>query len=227
MRYEDAAVQALREATEQFGAHILMNMNRYSTGESLVLYHLSFHDGLSNPSVLQEKAGTSSARIAAILRSLEKKGLIQRDVDLEDRRKTVVTVTQEGRQRALDEYEEMQEKLKKVFKKLGKKDTEDFIRILGRFFEAFGAIDASPCRSLVYEESGMISGEEPADECPLDILLTSASKRQRKKPAEKSAEMKADKPADKPAEIQAEKPTAKPEKPTEKPTAKPEETTNA
>ena len=187
MRYEEAAVQALRGVTEQFGTHLLMNMNRYSTGESLVLYHLSSHDGLSNPSVLQEKAGTSSARIAAILRSLEKKGLIQRDVDREDRRKTVVTVTEEGRRRALGEYEEMQEKLKKVFKRLGKKDTEDFIRILGRFFEAFGAIDSSPCRSLVYEESGMIGGEALDEECPLDILLTNASKRQ-KKPAAKPKE---------------------------------------
>ncbi|MCL1847487.1 MAG: MarR family transcriptional regulator [Coriobacteriia bacterium] len=142
MSYESLAVQGLLEMTERFGSSLMAKVNRYNTGESLVLQQLVFSHGASYPSELLEKAGTTSARIAAILKSLEKKGLIVREIDPDDRRKTVVTITEEGHQRAIHEFEEIAGNLWEVFHQLGKEDTEEFIRIIGRFFEVFVSIDA-------------------------------------------------------------------------------------
>ena len=141
MEHEDYAVQALFEMSERLGSHFITKMNRYSTGESFALQHLVHRDGLSYPSELLGEAGTSSARIAAILRSLEKKGHIVRGVDPEDRRKTVVTITPEGLQRANDEFEEMSQNFREVFRRLGREDTEEFLRILRRFLDTIESVE--------------------------------------------------------------------------------------
>ena len=159
--YENAAVQQLRDMTEQYGARVLLQMSRYSTGESFVLHHLAFSRGLSNPSELIDKAGTSSARIAAVLRSLEKKGEITREADLDDRRKTLVTITEVGCQRAMRELEEMNTTLWEIFNKLGEKDTEEFIRILNRFFEICILSDVE---AIVSDTEGALPTAEGANE---------------------------------------------------------------
>ena len=141
MEHEDFAVQALLEMSERLGTHFITKMNRYSTGESFALHHLVHRNGLSYPSELLEEAGTSSARIAAILKSLEKKGHIVRGVDPEDRRKTVVTLTEEGLQRANEELEEIHRNFREVFNRLGKNDTEEFLRILRRFLDIIESIE--------------------------------------------------------------------------------------
>jgi len=135
LEHEDDAVQTLLEMSERLGFHFIAKMNRYSTGESFALHHLIHRDGLSYPSELLEEAGTSSARIAAILKSLEKKGHIVRGVDPEDRRKTVVTITEEGLQRTNNEFVEMSRKFREVFRRLGKEDTGEFLRIFRRFLD--------------------------------------------------------------------------------------------
>ena len=138
--YEDNATQALLEMSERFGSQIMTQMRRYSSGESFALHHLLRNDGFSYPSELLEEAGTSSARIAAILKSLEKKGLVIRDVDPDDRRKTVVTITEEGRQRTTDEFKVMSGYFQEVFRRLGEEDTEEFLRIIRRFLELSASV---------------------------------------------------------------------------------------
>jgi len=141
MEYEDFAVKTLLEMSVRLGSHFITKMNRYATGESFALHHLIHHDGLSYPSELLEEAGTSSARIAAILKSLEKKGHIVRGVDPEDRRKTVVTITTEGLQRTNGELDEMSRNFREVFRRLGKEDTEEFLRILRRFLDIVESVE--------------------------------------------------------------------------------------
>ena len=146
MSYESIAVQSLSEVLERFGSRATMKMSRYSSGESFVLHYLVFRKGPSSPSELLEKAGTSSARIAAILRSLETKGHIIREVDAKDRRKTIVNITPEGNQRAIKEYEEMAGALWEIFHRMGKEDTEEFIRIFERFLDILVTIDEDSCK---------------------------------------------------------------------------------
>jgi DNA-binding MarR family transcriptional regulator len=116
---------------------MLKQIDRYSSGESLLLRLLALNKGPAHPSELRQRACTSSARVAATLGTLEKKGLLAREVDRQDRRRVLVTITDEGRERAEREIAEMSADLEAVFRVLGKADTEGFIRILDRLFDIF------------------------------------------------------------------------------------------
>ncbi len=69
-------------------------------------------------------------RMADILKSLEGKGLIQRQRDEEDRRVVRVTITEEGRQVSLEKREEIHVEYEGLFRLLGEKDVEELIRLL-------------------------------------------------------------------------------------------------
>jgi DNA-binding MarR family transcriptional regulator len=135
--YPSVAVARLRDMVDRYGPHMIKQVDRYSSGESLLLRLLSLNNGPVQPSELRRRACTSSARVAAILGALEKKGLIAREVDRQDRRRILVTITDEGQERAEREIADMSANLETVFKALGKTDTEEFIRILERLFSVF------------------------------------------------------------------------------------------
>lgn len=50
-----------------------------------------------NPSEISERQGTSRNTISALIRNLEEEGLIERDLDKEDRRKFNIRLTEAGR----------------------------------------------------------------------------------------------------------------------------------
>lgn len=69
-------------------------------------------------------------RMTDILKSLEGKGLVQRQRDEEDRRIVRVTLTEEGRQASLEKREEIHKEYEGLFHLLGEKDVEELIRLL-------------------------------------------------------------------------------------------------
>ena len=65
-------------------------------GENAVLTYLVNHREEIHPGTLAEHLSLVPGRTADILKSLEKKGLIIRRKDPEDRRKTIVSITEDG-----------------------------------------------------------------------------------------------------------------------------------
>jgi DNA-binding MarR family transcriptional regulator len=104
-------------------------------GETFVLYFIKENQGKTVPSQISEVMGVSSARIATALNSLEEKGFITREIDIEDRRKIIVRLTQKGTDHVEEWERKFIEDLKDTLIALGEEDAKELVRITGRLAE--------------------------------------------------------------------------------------------
>ena len=111
-------------------------------GEMFILDYLERKNNTVMPGELSNMTGGSSARTAIALRNLEQKGFISRDVDKADRRKIIVTLTDEGRKLTLEERAQVIRKMDAIVDALGEKDAREYIRIVGRIVEISNNLDA-------------------------------------------------------------------------------------
>ena len=111
-------------------------MDKLTRGEMFILHYLENHytDAVM-PSEISTAMNISSARIAVALRTLEKKGWIERSMDKTDRRKMLVTITRTGRDEILFHHAEMRKKMEKLLSETGEEDVREFIRIVNRMLE--------------------------------------------------------------------------------------------
>lgn len=86
---------------------------------------------------LARELEVSTARIAALLRKMEKNRLIVRYRSAEDARQTVVQITQVGSAYVDKMKEQMLKKMELLIEKVGRKDLEEFIRISHKIKETF------------------------------------------------------------------------------------------
>ena len=87
---------------------------------------------------LARELGVSTARIAALLKNMEKNGLIVRQRSSDDARQTVVKITRAGAEFAEELKEQLLSKIELLLEKVGKRDLEEFIRISYKIREALG-----------------------------------------------------------------------------------------
>ncbi|MGN1195447.1 MAG: MarR family winged helix-turn-helix transcriptional regulator [Acutalibacteraceae bacterium] len=99
-------------------------------GENALLLQLIDSGGQSTPSVLAEKLGVSAARIAAMLRSLEIKKLIERVCDEKDKRRVTVKITEVGKQFVESISDTVCQRAQSLLERLGEKDAKEFLRLL-------------------------------------------------------------------------------------------------
>lgn len=78
---------------------------------------------------ISQKMNVSTARVAALLKKMEKNGLITRENSDKDARRTVVKITRKGMDTILEKRAEFLEKTELLIEKVGMKDLEEFIRI--------------------------------------------------------------------------------------------------
>ena len=105
-------------------------------GEMFILDYLERKKQTAMPGELSNMTGGSSARTAIALRNLEQKGYIKRDIDKADRRKIIVSLTEEGRRLTLEEREGVLRRMGAIVDELGERDVREYIRIVGRIIEA-------------------------------------------------------------------------------------------
>lgn len=101
-------------------------------GERRILGYLTSEGDRLRAGELSEKLHFSTPRVASVLKSLEKKGFIERVQDPKDKRVVVVHITEAGKNFVLEEHEKALMMLEELLKKLGEKDTKELIRILSR-----------------------------------------------------------------------------------------------
>lgn len=104
-------------------------------GEHFVLFYISQHEGNVIPSDISREMGISSARIAATLNSLESKGLITRQIDVEDRRRIIIDITDEGRKMVKEHHKKIVGITINMLEYLGEKDALELIRIMKKLAE--------------------------------------------------------------------------------------------
>ena len=79
--------------------------------------------------------GISSARVAAIIKKLEKRELVTRTGDKIDRRKTLVSLTEKGEKVAQETEDKIMYALGQMFDALGEEDSENFVRIIDKLIK--------------------------------------------------------------------------------------------
>ena len=100
-----------------------------SQGETGTLLHLTFVKNGISSSELAEVLKVSLPRVASVVNSLESKKLIEKMVDSEDKRKTVIYITKDGKELVLAKKEEAINKITKIIEKLNEEDINEYIRL--------------------------------------------------------------------------------------------------
>ena len=98
-------------------------------GIGFVLGYLREASGEVIAGDLARELNVSTARIAALLRKMEKNGLIQRHAAQADARQTVVEITAAGMEYSDKIMEQLLEKTELLIEKVGKDDLNEFVRI--------------------------------------------------------------------------------------------------
>lgn len=108
---------------------LITKMEEAQKGIHFVLIYLHQAKGAVLAGDLARETGVSTARIAAILRSMEKSGLVTRHRGVVDARHTVVEITDAGNELVYEMKEQLLQKIEMLLEKVGKEEIEEFIRI--------------------------------------------------------------------------------------------------
>lgn len=85
-----------------------------------------------SPTELYDATVFSSGGMTKVLKKLENRGLIKRTSSLEDKRKVLVTLTQEGKALVEDSSKQIAKRFKEHFKVLSNKEQNELINILSK-----------------------------------------------------------------------------------------------
>lgn len=141
-------IEEMAEALKQLASRgkILEELNRSEKGELFILKYLYTKNASASPSELGEALDSSAARISTALGVLEKKGEIHREIDPNNRRFILVTITEAGNERISAVLEQMHQNLIQVLTEMGEKDAGEFVRLSTRFFEIAERIMLDSCK---------------------------------------------------------------------------------
>ncbi|MDR3225683.1 MAG: MarR family transcriptional regulator [Clostridiales Family XIII bacterium] len=141
MYYDKAADHFINGIGNMHAKSPMGHVERFSKGEMFLLNMLERHGASMSAGEIGGQMHVSSARIAAVLGRLEDKGYIERSIDTADRRRINVVLTEFGRRRVEAHKEAMRRRLSITFKKMGRQDTEEFGRLMGKFMAIMSEID--------------------------------------------------------------------------------------
>ena len=104
-------------------------------GEAFTLHYIAKSSAQMIPSEISSAMGISGSRIAATLNSLESKGYITRQIDLSDRRRIIVTLTEKGKKQEEEYRRQLSGMIEKMLRQLGEHDAKEYIRITRKMAE--------------------------------------------------------------------------------------------
>ena len=107
-------------------------------GENAVLTCLLHNEEELHPGELAEKLSLVPGRMTDILKTLEKKGMIRREPDPEDRRRVLVKITPKGVRDVTERREKVRSQYSGLYQALGLYDTVKLIELLkkmNRYFD--------------------------------------------------------------------------------------------
>lgn len=99
-------------------------------GEAFALQYIAMRGGPVLPGEISNEMGISSARIAATLNDLERKGYITRRIDNTDRRRILVESTEKGEMLARLHNQKLLDNITEMLSVLSEDDARELVRIL-------------------------------------------------------------------------------------------------
>lgn len=135
MEYSALAAEMMSKTAEMLKISGTKQAQMLLHGEMFILHFIIHQKAEVTPSEISAAMGASSARVAMALKSMEGKGLIERRIDQDDRRRIIVTITEHGRSIIKRHHDVIREKIEKILAELGEQDALEYIRIVGRMIE--------------------------------------------------------------------------------------------
>lgn len=138
-------LQFKRMSNAGFGIDTSENKSDVNMTELLLMYGIADNTLDSKYNVgmteIREYLSVSKAAVSQMLSSLEKKGYINRDIDKNNRRSLIVTLTSAGQKVLSNEYNVFNKRLDRIIDELGREDVEQMIAIVGRMTEIMKRLD--------------------------------------------------------------------------------------
>lgn len=135
MPYADLADELFRIMDPEKHRPPHQEMSMMMQGELAVMRLLDAAQGCLLAGDVSRKLNMTTSRIAAVLGSLEKKGLILRAADPADKRRVAVQITDEGRALNRRKREEVLSHMQQMLRRLGEQDAREYVRLTRRVFE--------------------------------------------------------------------------------------------
>lgn len=135
MDFEQLAREQVLWVIHRTPPHAMTAQAMFSRGEVRLAGFLYTGHGGATAGELSALLGVSTARIAATLKSLEKKEIICRCRDPKDRRRVLVYLTPRGQSAAEQRFDQAVGMMAAAFRELGEADTREFLRLSRRMEE--------------------------------------------------------------------------------------------
>jgi DNA-binding MarR family transcriptional regulator len=111
----------------------------FTHNEKMILFILSdiSQDNIVSLSVLRERMRLAPSTITPMISVLEKKGLIKRNIDKNDRRNISLQISSKGREFTNRIQAEIRDQMSKYIEYIGEDDTKQLIRLIAKTTEFF------------------------------------------------------------------------------------------
>lgn len=129
MEYENIAETLFQQLKPNTSVSLSGVLNDFNRGEVGVLSYLAFDKDEVSSGELSEVLGVTTARVASILNSLEIKGYVKRKEDSLDKRKTLVVITEKGKELAINAKREIINKIISVVREVGYEEIMGYVKI--------------------------------------------------------------------------------------------------
>ncbi|KFI58872.1 transcriptional regulator, MarR family [Bifidobacterium gallicum DSM 20093 = LMG 11596] len=143
--YADEAMHTIMVTVLGNRSKMARTIERGAHGEMFVLRDLLFN-GARTPTQLCAAMGVTSGRVSTVLSSLLKKGWVRRQEDAADRRRVVITLTDQGKDVVREHYMQLRDDLRWAFQQMGERRTREFAELFHEFFTLMSLITPGQAR---------------------------------------------------------------------------------
>ncbi len=130
MDYNDLADDFMRTLYTLKKNRVQRKLNESLQGGQYILHYLFIRGEAVIPGEISCEMSISTARTATALNNLEDKGLVTREINKNDRRQILVTLTEKGKKLAEEHIDELKQRSVRLLKSLGEYDAKELVRIL-------------------------------------------------------------------------------------------------
>lgn len=114
----------------EFGKKV--EIDDLSMPEYSLMCQLESDDKNTDLTSIREYLAVTKASVSQMLASLEKRGLLVREIDPDNRRNLIVTLTPEGAERLQYKEAQVEQRLKGLLSDLGETDAQHFITLVNK-----------------------------------------------------------------------------------------------
>ncbi len=135
MNSDILAAEMLKTFEDINTENILDRLKLSLKGENAIIMLLNDCGGKATPGKLSERTAFTAARLSAIIKSLEGKGLVERLRNDDDKRSAYVALTADGYEHYMRMRAEIISNALTIIEQLGENDVNEFLRIIKRLVD--------------------------------------------------------------------------------------------